>query len=65
MTIETIKAVLILNNIALGIGAAALAVCFLLWIRAEIKLAKHGESWFFKPKARKHNAKEVKDDGRQ
>lgn len=45
-----IKTLLVLNNIGLIIAVVALSVLMVLLIRSEKKLAKHGESWFFKKK---------------
>lgn len=45
--------ILIINNIALGIGALAICVLMALLMRSEYKLAKHNESWFFKRKGDK------------
>lgn len=45
-----IKTLLVLNNIGLIIAVVALSVLMALLIRSEKKLAKRGESWFFKKK---------------
>ena len=45
-----IKTLLVLNNIGLIIAVVALSVLMALFIRSEKKLAKYGESWFFKKK---------------
>jgi hypothetical protein len=44
---------LILNTIALAIGVLSLFTLMALLIRSEYKLAKYGESWFFKQKGDK------------
>lgn len=45
-----ITTVLVLNSVMLCVAVAALSVLMALLIRSEKKLAKHGESWFFKKK---------------
>lgn len=46
----SITTVLILNNVALGLGVVAIVVLTWLLMKAEYKLAKHNESWMFKKK---------------
>lgn len=46
----SITTVLILNNVALGLGVVAIVALFWLLMKAEYKLAKHNESWMFKKK---------------
>ncbi len=58
MTIETIRMILITNNIVLLIALAAIVALFVFLIRAERKLARFGESWMFKPKKRKDNPRQ-------
>ncbi len=43
-----ITTILVLNSVMLCVAVAALSVLMVLLIRSEKKLAKHGESWFFK-----------------
>lgn len=45
-----ITTILVLNSVMLCVAVAALSVLMVLLIRSEKKLAKHGESWFFKKK---------------
>lgn len=46
----SITTVLILNNVALGLGVVAIVVLTWLLMKAEYKPAKHNESWMFKKK---------------
>lgn len=45
-----VTTILVLNSVMLCVAVAALSVLMILLIRSERKLAKHGESWFFKKK---------------
>lgn len=45
-----ITTILVLNSVMLCLAVVALSVLMVLLIRSEKKLAKHGESWFFKRK---------------
>lgn len=45
-----ITTILVLNSVMLCVAVAALSVLMVLLIRSEKKLARHGESWFFKKK---------------
>lgn len=45
-----ITTILVLNSVVLFVAVVALSVLMALLIRSEKKLAKHGESWFFKRK---------------
>lgn len=45
-----ITTVLVLNNVALGLGVVAIIALAWLLLKAEYKLAKHDESWIFKKK---------------
>ena len=45
--------ILILNTIALSMGVVSIMILMALLIRSEYKLAKYGESWFFKRKGDK------------
>lgn len=41
---------LIANNIMLAVGVVSIVFLFALLVRSEYKLAKYGESWFFRRK---------------
>lgn len=45
-----IMTILVLNSVMLFVAVVALSVLMVLLIRSEKKLAKHGESCFFKKK---------------
>ncbi len=45
-----IETALILSTVGLAVGVVAITVLLGLLIRSEEKLAKHGESWFFRKK---------------
>ena len=45
-----IRTILILNNVGFIVAIVAMSVLLGLLIRSEKKLAKYGESWFFKRK---------------